>query len=310
MPMTNVLSCPKAGKIGPIRREIIFEPLPDDTVPDAPTRSLPTSRHLDRCRPRHDRPARTPGYRRGLTRRSSWARCAGTGRGERSAGGSRIPEGSLPLASVTQPQVIWTRTLSARCTPPESWSSRCPPPEVADGHTSPSMQCTCGIYAWYAPDDAGMLSARVFGVVEASGLVLMGDSGFRAERARIVAVATGIVASRRHAPPPASRCTGAVATCSRTTPAMTSLRCSVSSDRRAVPAFPPHRYPGYGNSTLFYARGMRCDRVLRQRSSRGHHLRTERRSLRRSTPSRHRAEGFSTFAIAPGAGGHSFGLKT
>jgi hypothetical protein len=33
-----------------------------------------------------------------------------------------------------------------------------------------------------------MLHARVFGVIEASGLVLMGERGFRAERARIVAV--------------------------------------------------------------------------------------------------------------------------
>jgi hypothetical protein len=33
-----------------------------------------------------------------------------------------------------------------------------------------------------------MVRARVFGVVEASGLILMGERGFRAERARIVAV--------------------------------------------------------------------------------------------------------------------------
>jgi hypothetical protein len=33
-----------------------------------------------------------------------------------------------------------------------------------------------------------MVSARVFGVIEASGLVLMGDRGFRAERAKIAAV--------------------------------------------------------------------------------------------------------------------------
>jgi hypothetical protein len=41
MPMTNVLSGPKAGKIGPIRREIIFEPVPDETVPDAPAPVTP-----------------------------------------------------------------------------------------------------------------------------------------------------------------------------------------------------------------------------------------------------------------------------
>jgi hypothetical protein len=41
MPMTNVLLCPKAGEIGPIRREIIFEPLPDDAVPDEPVPGTP-----------------------------------------------------------------------------------------------------------------------------------------------------------------------------------------------------------------------------------------------------------------------------
>src|SRR4029079_1663395 len=33
MPMTNLVALPKAGKIGPIRREIIFEPLPNEAVP-------------------------------------------------------------------------------------------------------------------------------------------------------------------------------------------------------------------------------------------------------------------------------------
>jgi len=41
MPMTNVLSCPRAGQIGPIRREIIFEPLPDNAVPDEPPQGPP-----------------------------------------------------------------------------------------------------------------------------------------------------------------------------------------------------------------------------------------------------------------------------
>src|SRR5262249_19107972 len=57
-------------------------------------------------------------------------------------------------------------------------------------HHSPSRGCDCGIYAWYAPDDTAILYARVFGAVEASGLVLMGERGFRAARARIVAVVT------------------------------------------------------------------------------------------------------------------------
>ena len=164
-----------------------------------------------------------------------------------------VPDGSVPLASVTQPQVIWTPTLTARCTPPESWSFRCPPPEVADGHTSPSIQCTCGIYAWYAPDDAGMLSARVFGVVEASGLVLMGDSGFRAQQVRIVAVVTR---NRRVA----SACTAAgIAVYRRRRELLedyprddlTSLLGEQRHSRRSRLPTPP--LAGYGNSRLFYA---------------------------------------------------------
>ena len=103
---------------------------------------------------------------------------------------AKVPDGALPLASVTQPQVIWTPTLSARCIPPESWAFRCPPPTLPARHPSPSVKCTCGIYAWYEPEDAGILSARVFGAVQASGLILMGDWGFRAERTRIAAIVT------------------------------------------------------------------------------------------------------------------------
>jgi len=166
---------------------------------------------------------------------------------------TRVPDGSLPLASVTQPQVVWPPTLSARCTPPESWSFRCPPPEVPAGHTSPSIHCSCGIYAWYDPDDAGMLSARVFGVVQASGLVLMGDRGFRAQRAQIVAVVT-----RNHRI--ASACTAAgVAVYRRRRELLddyprdelTPLLGEQRPSRRARLPTPP--IAGHGNSTLFYA---------------------------------------------------------
>jgi len=57
-------------------------------------------------------------------------------------------------------------------------------------HRAPARDCHCGIYAWYAPADARTFSAEVFGVVEASGLVMLGTSGFRAEHAQITAVAT------------------------------------------------------------------------------------------------------------------------
>jgi hypothetical protein len=57
-------------------------------------------------------------------------------------------------------------------------------------HKAPFVGCRCGIYAWYQPDDTGILHAGVFGAVEASGVILLGDRGFRAERARVVAIVT------------------------------------------------------------------------------------------------------------------------
>lgn len=101
--------------------------------------------------------------------------------------GAPLRDGSLPLTSVTR-RVVWTPTLTACCTPkgaatPDPWSST-----LAGDHQAPTVGCRCGIYGWYDPTDTGMVSARVFGVVEASGLVLMGERGFRAERAKIAAV--------------------------------------------------------------------------------------------------------------------------
>jgi len=94
---------------------------------------------------------------------------------------------SLPLTSVTR-RVVWRPTLTACCTP-EGMASPGPGPATLVGdHAAPAAGCQCGIYGWYDPADTGMLRAGVFGVVEASGVVLMGERGFRAERARIVAV--------------------------------------------------------------------------------------------------------------------------
>lgn len=98
---------------------------------------------------------------------------------------------ALPLTSVTR-RVVWGPTLTACCTPDDT-ANLGPVPGAATlpgDHAAPAAGCRCGIYGWYDPADTGMLRARVFGVVEASGLVLMGDRGFRAERAKIVAVVT------------------------------------------------------------------------------------------------------------------------
>lgn len=63
--------------------------------------------------------------------------------------------------------------------------------EVDEHGPVPDTNCTCGMYGWYLPNglESGML--RVFGVVEAAGRVTLGESGFRAERARVSAVHLG-----------------------------------------------------------------------------------------------------------------------
>ena len=107
---------------------------------------------------------------------------AGTLRGYRTwrlvpRGAPREP-GVLPLASVTRPQVTWRPTLSASCTSVEFAPMNPSPPPSKSTHRAPARECHCGIYAWYAPADARTFSAEVFGVVQASGLVMLGTSGF------------------------------------------------------------------------------------------------------------------------------------
>jgi hypothetical protein len=106
------------------------------------------------------------------------------------AGRSDAPDGMLPLTSVTRPHVVWSPTLRAHCVPPDPGCPGRGPSTPPTDHRAPQPGCSCGIYGWYDPDDTGMLDARVFGTFEASGLILMGERGFRAERARITAVAT------------------------------------------------------------------------------------------------------------------------
>jgi hypothetical protein len=55
-------------------------------------------------------------------------------------------------------------------------------------HLAPAEGCTCGIYGWYRPDEARLHHGDIFGAVQATGRVLLGDFGFRAQTARIVAL--------------------------------------------------------------------------------------------------------------------------
>jgi hypothetical protein len=106
---------------------------------------------------------------------------------------ARVPDGMLPLTAVTRRHVLWGPTLSADCTETDFVIPGVTRVHVDGEHRSPASWCECGIYGWYEPHDTAMLDPGafgVFGVIQVSGLVLMGDSGFRAERARIVAVVT------------------------------------------------------------------------------------------------------------------------
>jgi hypothetical protein len=54
-----------------------------------------------------------------------------------------------------------------------------PSATLPEDHPAPGARRTCGTYGWYAPDDAGILSANVFGAIEASGRILMGERSRR-----------------------------------------------------------------------------------------------------------------------------------
>jgi hypothetical protein len=117
---------------------------------------------------------------------------AGTLRGYRSwlpLRSDDLPAGALPLASVLIPLVIWTPTLHARCFAAE-FAGGTRVFEQPAAHRAPAGGCRCGIYGWYRARDRRMVQAPVFGVIAASGMIVMGTHGFRAQQASIVAVVT------------------------------------------------------------------------------------------------------------------------
>jgi hypothetical protein len=109
---------------------------------------------------------------------------------------AHLDDGMLPLTAITRRYVTWGRSMRAQCSNPDV-APRTLRPHIVGPHESPAAWCQCGIYAWYEPYDAALLDAGllgVFGVIQATGLVLVGESGFRAAQAEIVAV----VARKRH----------------------------------------------------------------------------------------------------------------
>ena len=59
----------------------------------------------------------------------------------------------------------------------------------AHDHAAPAGECRCGLYAWYLPGSATVSMGPASAVVAARGRCILGDRGFRAESARIEAVA-------------------------------------------------------------------------------------------------------------------------
>lgn len=57
---------------------------------------------------------------------------------------------------------------------------------------APNGRCTCGFYAWYTPDDGRIVPGPVIGVIRASGRILLGSHGFRAEKVQVVALVCGL----------------------------------------------------------------------------------------------------------------------
>jgi hypothetical protein len=102
-------------------------------------------------------------------------------------------DGPKLLTSSIIPSVWLPGEKQAECLRHDSLP-RCPESTV------PNAGCRCGIYGWYRPDSRSVYGLMpVFGVIEAYGRVLLGSHGFRAERARVVAICPGgrIERSRR-----------------------------------------------------------------------------------------------------------------
>lgn len=59
------------------------------------------------------------------------------------------------------------------------------------GKPAPQADCECGIYGWYTWEKAASPYAvwpTALGVIEASGRIIVGTEGFRAEKATVIAI--------------------------------------------------------------------------------------------------------------------------
>lgn len=66
----------------------------------------------------------------------------------------------------------------------------------APAHEAPSHECACGFYGWYRPADTRIVPAGVFGAVRATGRVVLGTHGFRAQQLQVLAVTAALADDR------------------------------------------------------------------------------------------------------------------
>lgn len=61
-------------------------------------------------------------------------------------------------------------------------------PSEKKGHQPGGLRCSCGFYAFFDGSNTYELSTRVTAIIEGYGVCSVGDRGFRAEKARLVAL--------------------------------------------------------------------------------------------------------------------------
>lgn len=69
---------------------------------------------------------------------------------------------------------------------------------LRDVHPAPVADCKCGFYGWYRPDDTRIIPSTIRGSVRASGRIIMGSHGFRAERVKLEALVLPRVLATDH----------------------------------------------------------------------------------------------------------------
>lgn len=98
---------------------------------------------------------------------------------------------SFCLLAMTRTYTWQQGENQAECDP-DLWAMLRPQrPQVANYHRVAGVDCVCGFYAYFSDRDdyaRSKFTPTVTGIIEGYGTVTIGDLGFRAEKARIVAL--------------------------------------------------------------------------------------------------------------------------